>query len=293
MFGFVVLGLLAAGGAMVLFDTDSDEEAITTEEEIDSPEVQGEVLEFDGSQAVSGTEGDDTINPGQPLGLEPNEIHLLGGDDVATLDRQVSLGVYGGEGNDSLTGLDYDTPLFGEAGDDTLRGIGGSDLYGGAGNDSITFDNTGAPIDGTAVLSGGPGDDTITAWVNVGIDAPDNGGAVVSGDAGADQFEVVMHVSNSIQDLNGNGLKANTVRILDFDPSEDRLRIEMDFDEAAEDRVVFASMEQVEEDGRFVSVFTFTFPEDPNIPDAAEAVATLTVESKEAFAFSDVSITRV
>ena len=84
--------------------------------------------------------------------------------------------LYGGAGNDTLTGGSADDFLFGEAGNDTLLGKGGVDfLFGGAGNDTLTggagndqvFGEAGNdrmiwnPGDGTDLNEGGAGNDTV------------------------------------------------------------------------------------------------------------------------------------
>jgi Ca2+-binding RTX toxin-like protein len=84
--------------------------------------------------------------------------------------------LFGGAGNDTLTGGSGDDFLFGQDGNDTLLGKGGNDLlFGGAGNDTLTggsgddqvFGDAGNdrliwnPGDGTDLNEGGDGTDTI------------------------------------------------------------------------------------------------------------------------------------
>jgi Ca2+-binding RTX toxin-like protein len=84
--------------------------------------------------------------------------------------------LFGGNGNDTLTGGSGNDMLFGLAGNDTLLGKGGSDLlFGGAGNDTLTagtgddsaFGEAGDdrlvwnPGEGTDLNEGGAGSDTI------------------------------------------------------------------------------------------------------------------------------------
>lgn len=324
MFGFVLLSLLVAGGSIALIADGFDDDTAANEDGLDDldpdlpepeepepepepeepepvpeePEPEPEPVEegmnllFDGAEDLLGGAGNDTVSAGQNADLAPEQIVLMGGDDVAVVDTQIGAGVFGGEGDDHLTSLDYGTPLAGGEGDDTLSGIGANNMSGGDGDDSIVFDNTGEPIDATAWISGGEGDDTISALVNVGIDAPDYGGAVISGGEGSDSFELHMHLHNSTTDLDGGGLQTGTVRLTDFDPTEDNLLISLDSSEGAASRVFQANLEQVEQDGRYVSTFTFTFHEDSNISDAAEAQAFLTVESDTPFGFENVTIVR-
>jgi Ca2+-binding RTX toxin-like protein len=84
--------------------------------------------------------------------------------------------IYGGEGNDTISGGDdYGDHIEGGAGDDVLDGRGGADeLFGGLGNDTL---NGGDSVDG---LDGGAGDDVM------------NGGAgndVLRGAEGHDQLD--------------------------------------------------------------------------------------------------------
>jgi Ca2+-binding RTX toxin-like protein len=85
--------------------------------------------------------------------------------------------IYGGAGNDTLSGLDGNDTLYGNDGNDKLSGGNGSDtLYGGSGNDSL---DGGAGAD---VMYGGTGDDTYTVD-NVGdqiIEAPNEGHDLVN-----------------------------------------------------------------------------------------------------------------
>lgn len=298
MYGLIILSVLVAGGSIAWiadeFDSDDDSSNEDEPKPVEPPVEEGQNLLFDGADSLIGTNGDDTLAAGQDEDLAPEEVLLLGGDDVATVDVQIGAGVSGGEGNDHLTSTSVGNQLDGGEGNDTLHGIDANNLFGGAGNDSITFESGVESIDQTAQISGGEGDDTISLSVDVGIDAPDRGGAIISGGDGSDSFEVMMHLENSTVDVDGSGgpLTTGIARITDFDPSEDSLLIQLESDQDAQDRVFQASFEQVEEDGQFVSTFTFTFPENINIADAAEARATLTVVSDTPFGLGDVSIVR-
>ncbi|MEP4037737.1 hypothetical protein [Pseudophaeobacter sp.] len=318
MFGFVLLGLLVAGGSIALIADGFDDDNNANEEEVDGsvsdlpgpeepedpetedpdpeepePVEEGMNLLFDGEDDLVGGAGNVTVSAGQNPDLAPEQIVLMGGDDVAIVDTQIGAGVFGGAGDDHLTSLDYGTPLAGGEGDDTLIGIGANNMSGGDGDDRIVFDNTGEPIDSASWISGGDGDDTISALVNVGIDSPDYGGAVISGGEGSDSFELQMHLHNSTTDLDGGGLQTGTVRLTDFDPAEDNLLISLEASEGAESRAFQTNLEQVQQDGRFVSTFTFTFHENANVSDATEARAFLTVESNAPFGLEDVTLLRV
>jgi serralysin len=70
-----------------------------------------------------------------------------GSDALNASAATTAIAIYGGGGNDTLTGSSGGSSLYGEAGDDSL--------YGGAGNDVLTG---GAGLD---LLNGGGGDDTL------------------------------------------------------------------------------------------------------------------------------------
>jgi Ca2+-binding RTX toxin-like protein len=108
------------------------------------------------------------------------QVFGLAGDDVITLDEANGAlpraNLFGGAGNDTLTGGSGADMLFGESGNDTLLGKGGADfLFGGGGNDVLTggagddqvFGQDGNdrmiwnPGDGTDLNEGGAGNDTV------------------------------------------------------------------------------------------------------------------------------------
>jgi Ca2+-binding RTX toxin-like protein len=109
----------------------------------------------------------------------------LDGNDSLTVDESngamPAALMFGGNGNDTITGGSGNDMLFGQAGDDTLIGKGGNDLlFGGAGNDTLIggtgddqmFGEAGNdrmiwnPGEGTDLMEGGDGNDT--AEVNGG-----------------------------------------------------------------------------------------------------------------------------
>jgi Ca2+-binding RTX toxin-like protein len=113
------------------------------------------------------------------------QVFGLGGNDTITLDETNGAlpraNLFGGAGNDTLTGGSGGDLLFGQSGNDTVLGKGGNDLlFGGAGNDTLTggdgddqvFGEAGDdrmiwnPGDDTDLFEGGPGTDT--AEVNGG-----------------------------------------------------------------------------------------------------------------------------
>ena len=121
------------------------------------------------------------------------QVFGLGGNDVISLNEANGAlpraNLFGGAGNDTLTGGSGADLLFGQAGNDTLLGKGGADLlFGGDGNDTLT----GGTGDDQAF--GEAGDD-LTIW------NPGEGSDLNEGGAGTDTV-----VNNG-----GNGAEAYTV----------------------------------------------------------------------------------
>jgi Ca2+-binding RTX toxin-like protein len=115
---------------------------------------------------------------------------LAGSDQIALGEANGALPaaqLFGGEGNDTLTGGSSADQLSGQAGNDTLLGKGGSDLlFGGSGNDTLI----GGDADDQAF---GQGDDDRMIW-NAGDDTDLNEGGAgvdtveVNGGNGSEQF---------------------------------------------------------------------------------------------------------
>ena len=136
-------------------------------------------------------------------------IYGMGGDDVLSIAAVAGPGstLFGGAGNDRLTGGESADVLLGEAGNDTLNGSGGNDLLlgdsngvnPGDGNDSL---DGGAGDDnlygggGSDVFTGGAGLDTAnysfrTAGVVVRVDALANDGEPGEGDQVRTDIETI------------------------------------------------------------------------------------------------------
>lgn len=125
-----------------------------------------------------------SVTGGVPTVANTALIQVFGqaGDDQISLDEAngtlPSANLFGGAGNDTLTGGSGQDLLFGQAGNDILLGKGGTDfLFGGAGND---------------ILTGGAGDDS--AFGQAGNDRmiwnPGDGSDLNEGGDGIDTVEV-------------------------------------------------------------------------------------------------------
>ncbi|MDO4248223.1 MAG: calcium-binding protein [Neisseria sp.] len=102
--------------------------------------------------------GNDTVN-GTALNDATNEIYGEAGNDTLS-----GIGLLdGGDGNDVLDGHGL---LYGQNGDDTLSGSG--ELYGGEGNDKLFIKDVQSLTD-TPLLAGGSGDDVLDAGDGVRI----------------------------------------------------------------------------------------------------------------------------
>src|SRR6266699_4444681 len=111
------------------------------------------VMSRDAAGQILVNGGNIPITGGTPTVASTALIQVFGqgGNDAITLDESngalPAAQLFGGAGNDVLTGGSGNDQLFGGAGDDTLVGKGGNDLlFGGAGDD---------------VLTGGDGDDQV------------------------------------------------------------------------------------------------------------------------------------
>jgi Ca2+-binding RTX toxin-like protein len=115
----------------------------------------------------------------------------LGGDDTITFDEAngplPTATLFGGAGNDTLTGGSSDDLLFGGSGNDTLLGKGGFDfLFGGAGNDTLTGGDADDQVFGEGDddrMIWNPGDDTDLNEGGAGVDTVE-----VNGGNGAETF---------------------------------------------------------------------------------------------------------
>jgi Ca2+-binding RTX toxin-like protein len=124
------------------------------------------------------------------------QVFGLGGSDIITLDQTNGAlpraNLFGGAGNDTITGGSGADMLFGQSGNDTLLGKGGNDfLFGGTENDTLT----GGDGDDQMFAEGGndrmiwnPGDDTDLMEGGAGTDT-----AEVNAGGGAEIFTVTAN----------------------------------------------------------------------------------------------------
>ncbi|MEX0349448.1 MAG: calcium-binding protein [Paracoccaceae bacterium] len=181
-----VVGLMAASGAVLLTNIDSeqgedtDEDAIASDKDTapeedpsnagpegtaeaeEPPDLLNQILLGDaGDNLTEGAAGDDQINgyggDDRLTGGEGNDdLHGAEGRDLL-LGGAGSDTLHGQDGDDTLQGGDGDDSLFGHFGQDLQQGGDGADtIYGGQDADSLE----GGP--GNDALHGGYDDDTLT-----------------------------------------------------------------------------------------------------------------------------------
>ena len=163
-----------------------------------SRDAAGQILVNGGAVAVVG---------GTPTVANTTLIDVFGqaGDDTITLDEAngalPAAQLFGGGGDDVITGGSGADLLFGQSGNDTLLGKGGNDhLFGGSGNDTLT---------------GGAGDDQV--FGEAGNDRmiwnPGDGSDLFEGGAGTDTAEVNGGNGSEIFTVTANGSRVRFDRI--------------------------------------------------------------------------------
>jgi Ca2+-binding RTX toxin-like protein len=165
---------------------------------------------IDGDIDLDTTTVDMVITHGSIFG----DVTLGGGNDIyrAFGDGFTSGTVYGEGGNDELKGAGTDDTLDGGGGLDTLRGKGGDDdLNGGSGRDVIYGNGGNDLINGgnqADILSGGRGDDVINGGSGSDVITGGLGDDVLTGNGQADIFVMNFRAGNdTITDFDdGNDL---------------------------------------------------------------------------------------
>lgn len=163
-----------------------------------SRDAAGKILVNGGAVRVSG---------GTPTVANTSLIQIFGqgGNDTVTFNEaQGALpraNLFGGSGNDTLTGGSGADQLFGQAGNDTLFGKGGADfLFGGTENDTLTGGDANDQVFGES------GDDRM-GW-NPGDDTDLN-----EGGAGTDTSEVIGGASAEVFSATANSTRVRLDRL--------------------------------------------------------------------------------
>jgi Ca2+-binding RTX toxin-like protein len=174
----VVATFSAGAGALTVFGDNLDN-AITV-----SRDAAGKLLVNGGAVNVLG---------GTPTVANTTLIQVFGqgGNDTVTLNEANGAlpraNLFGGTGNDVLTGGAGGDMLFGQSGNDTLLGKGGFDfLFGGSENDTLTGGDADDQVFGESGddrMVWNPGDDTDLNEGGAGTDTVE-----VNGGNGAEQF---------------------------------------------------------------------------------------------------------
>ena len=178
-----ITSIFSSNGILTEFGDAPDNSIVT------SRDAAGNILVNGGAVPITG---------GQPTVANTTLIQVFGqgGNDTITLNEAngalPAANLFGGDGNDTITGGSGNDLLFGQAGNDILLGKGGNDLlFGGDGNDTLTggagddqmFGEAGNdrmiwnPGEGTDLMEGGDGTDT----------------AEVNGGNGAEQFTLTAN----------------------------------------------------------------------------------------------------
>ncbi len=148
-----------------------------------------------------------TVTGGKPTVGNTSLIQVFGtgGNDTISLDEANGAlpvaQLFGGAGNDIITGGSGNDELFGGAGDDNLIGKGGNDLlFGGDGNDTLTGGT------GNDQMFGGAGNDRMI-W------NPGDGTDLMEGGGGIDTAEVEGGNGGETFTLNANGSRVRFDRL--------------------------------------------------------------------------------
>jgi len=158
-----------------------------------SRNAAGQILVNNGAVAVSG--GSPTV-----ANVELIQVFGQGGNDVIRLTETngalPAANLFGGAGNDVVTGGSGNDRIFGQAGIDTLLGRGGTDLlFGGSENDTVTGgdgDDQSFGEAGNDRLVWNPGDDT-----DLNEGGPDVDTVEVNGGNGTERFEASTNGSRA------------------------------------------------------------------------------------------------
>jgi len=173
---------------------------------------------------VTGSAGDDIITDG--LIGDSSFIDSGAGNDeilIGVLEDELSVTIEGGDGNDTLTGID----------------LLNSDLSGGAGDDVINLEQKSFAFNGgPVILDGGEGNDTLN--LALGTPLMETSGASnysepveASGGDGADMFHITLDATPLASSTSVTGTldpftgTEPILAISDFDPNEDALLLDL------------------------------------------------------------------
>jgi Ca2+-binding RTX toxin-like protein len=179
----VTASFLPGAGVLTVFGDNLDNNVTV------SRNAAGVILVNGGAVSVLG---------GTPTVANTAQIQVFGqgGNDTLTLNEAngalPKANLFGGAGNDVLTGGSGADLLFGQAGNDTLLGKGGNDLlFGGADNDVLTGGDADDQVfgeSGNDRMIWNPGDDTDLNEGGDGVDTVE-----VNGGNGAETFTVTAN----------------------------------------------------------------------------------------------------
>ena len=170
--GAITSVFIPGTGTLVVLGTNADDSIVV------SRDLAGRLLVNDGTVAVLG---------GTPTVANTSLIEIFGQDGNDALSLNEVAGalpgalIFGGNGNDTLSGGSSLDQLFGQAGNDRLFGKGGNDfLFGGADDDELTGGDGDDQVFGEAGndrMIWNPGDDTDLNEGGDGVDTIEvNGG---------------------------------------------------------------------------------------------------------------------
>ncbi|QFT91893.1 Hemolysin-type calcium-binding repeat (2 copies) [Roseovarius sp. THAF9] len=181
----ILLALLGIGASAMIFDGSDDDQAEALPE--------GDEIDVTDQEAITGSEGDDTISGGEPT-LALDSLSAGGGNDLIDLAFADTAQIDGGDGNDTINAVTFESTISGGEGDDEMNLRPQSSwVNGDAGDDVInvsqSFNQSSTPANGPFItsgpsfISGGEGDDILN--YEVATD-PSASAFELSGGEGAD-----------------------------------------------------------------------------------------------------------
>ncbi|MEQ6201843.1 hypothetical protein ABMC88_02200 [Sulfitobacter sp. HNIBRBA2951] len=176
-------------------------------------EEGNDLIDMEGRQSVdffykiSGGIGDDTIISGDLTRVQGDA-----GDDLIIM----------GENSEPYTGL-----AFGGEGNDTLVGSQTPQMFGEAGDDVLNIHHR-SGINGISSASGGAGNDMINIATGLGDVFGVGEGLRVEGNDGSDTFTLDLSIVDDTNWESGSAVGSTGIDIVDFNPNEDSLVIDVE-----------------------------------------------------------------